>query len=267
MSAFQVGPVDAGKTCPYCRFPLKEGTAAVRCDGPGSCGTVHHAECWADGGGCAVFGCVNAGAAPSPGPKTNGPAKPQPPLPPPVPGPSRPPRDRTRWAVLAVAVLVAVGGVAAAAIVLTHRNSPVAIQPPPPPPPVQPPQPPQPPPPTPPAQNPNLIAAQKLAQIVEYSVQGRDDVQSGRYDAAIANRQATLQRLARLSGGTAQLQSAKRTLARAMQASLNADRAYASGDDPSYYNAQATTLKRQFVSEWNPIAAEYNLATYSEGDI
>jgi len=54
-----VSETAAGKTCPYCRFPLKEGARAVRC---GECGTVHHEECWQEGGGCAVLGCVDAGA-------------------------------------------------------------------------------------------------------------------------------------------------------------------------------------------------------------
>src|SRR5437879_939809 len=49
---------EAGKTCPYCRFPLKAGGAAERCD---ACGAVHHEECWRDGSGCAVLGCANAG--------------------------------------------------------------------------------------------------------------------------------------------------------------------------------------------------------------
>jgi Prokaryotic RING finger family 1 len=53
-------PEDVGKPCPYCRFPLKEGVPVHACE---SCGAVHHAECWADGGGCAVFGCTAAGTA------------------------------------------------------------------------------------------------------------------------------------------------------------------------------------------------------------
>lgn len=47
-------PADAGRACPYCRFPLKEGLAAERCD---SCRSLHHEDCWRDGGGCAVLGC------------------------------------------------------------------------------------------------------------------------------------------------------------------------------------------------------------------
>jgi hypothetical protein len=51
-------PEDVGKPCPYCRFPLKEGVPVHACE---SCGSVHHSECWADGGGCAVFGCTATG--------------------------------------------------------------------------------------------------------------------------------------------------------------------------------------------------------------
>ncbi len=54
---------DAGRSCPYCRFPLKEGAAAERCDG---CNSLHHEDCWQDGGGCAVLGCVRAGTATAP---------------------------------------------------------------------------------------------------------------------------------------------------------------------------------------------------------
>jgi Prokaryotic RING finger family 1 len=55
-----VTATDAGKICPYCRFPLKTGSDAERC---GGCQTIHHLECWGEGGGCAMFGCSNAGDA------------------------------------------------------------------------------------------------------------------------------------------------------------------------------------------------------------
>jgi hypothetical protein len=51
---------DAGRSCPYCRFPVKEGTAAERCD---SCSSLHHEDCWNDGCGCAVLGCQESGRA------------------------------------------------------------------------------------------------------------------------------------------------------------------------------------------------------------
>src|SRR5581483_3745864 len=59
MTAITTSTAEAGKVCPYCRFPLKEGSDAERCD---ACQTVHHAECWRDGAGCAVLGCANAGS-------------------------------------------------------------------------------------------------------------------------------------------------------------------------------------------------------------
>ncbi len=45
----------AGRTCPYCRFPLKPGGELMVC---GHCHSAHHADCWSDNGGCAVMGCV-----------------------------------------------------------------------------------------------------------------------------------------------------------------------------------------------------------------
>jgi Prokaryotic RING finger family 1 len=66
MAQLVVDAGSVGKPCPYCRFPLKSGMTAESCD---ACSTIHHRECWEEGGGCAVFGCVNAGvqaASPSP---------------------------------------------------------------------------------------------------------------------------------------------------------------------------------------------------------
>jgi TM2 domain-containing membrane protein YozV len=39
--------------CPYCRTGVEEGEG-VSCEG---CGTPHHAECYAENGGCTLFGC------------------------------------------------------------------------------------------------------------------------------------------------------------------------------------------------------------------
>ncbi len=44
--------------CPYCRTEVGE-SEGERKDCPG-CGTPHHADCFAENGGCTVFGCVNA---------------------------------------------------------------------------------------------------------------------------------------------------------------------------------------------------------------
>lgn len=43
--------------CGYCHTPIKTETEVVRCP---VCRTIHHPECWRDGGGCAIFGCKNA---------------------------------------------------------------------------------------------------------------------------------------------------------------------------------------------------------------
>jgi hypothetical protein len=50
----KVTAAEAGRTCPYCQFPLKSGAAASACP---ACGSVHHTECWTDNAGCAVLGC------------------------------------------------------------------------------------------------------------------------------------------------------------------------------------------------------------------
>jgi TM2 domain-containing membrane protein YozV len=44
--------------CPYCRTAVGE-AEGERKDCPG-CGTPHHADCFAENGGCTVFGCANA---------------------------------------------------------------------------------------------------------------------------------------------------------------------------------------------------------------
>lgn len=44
--------------CPYCRTEVGEAEGEGK-DCPG-CGTPHHADCYAENGGCTVFGCANA---------------------------------------------------------------------------------------------------------------------------------------------------------------------------------------------------------------
>jgi len=46
--------------CPYCRSEVSE-SEGERKDCPG-CGTPHHADCFAENGGCTVFGCSEAPA-------------------------------------------------------------------------------------------------------------------------------------------------------------------------------------------------------------
>ena len=50
--------------CPYCRCPIEElEREPIVCSG---CGTPHHSDCYAENGGCTVFGC---NAAPDEEPK------------------------------------------------------------------------------------------------------------------------------------------------------------------------------------------------------
>jgi TM2 domain-containing membrane protein YozV len=50
--------------CPFCRCPVEEPEGeAIICPG---CGTPHHSDCYAENGGCTVFGC---NAAPEEEPK------------------------------------------------------------------------------------------------------------------------------------------------------------------------------------------------------
>jgi len=44
----------AGRICPFCQSVVKPGEGSIRCS---SCGTLHHAECWAENGGCTILGC------------------------------------------------------------------------------------------------------------------------------------------------------------------------------------------------------------------
>jgi hypothetical protein len=42
------------EVCPYCRGPIANEETPAVCDG---CGTRHHADCYAENGGCTIFGC------------------------------------------------------------------------------------------------------------------------------------------------------------------------------------------------------------------
>ncbi|HEV7493336.1 RING finger protein [Baekduia sp.] len=117
---------EAGRSCPYCRFALKQGSSIVEC---GYCRALHHAECWIDNGGCSIMGC--AGAA-SPG--ATAPAAVPPPPPPPVQqqpaayaSPPPPPdsgRGRSSTAlILAVLVLALAVAGGATALVVSSGNS------------------------------------------------------------------------------------------------------------------------------------------------
>jgi len=111
---------EAGRPCPYCRFALKPGAAAIACP---TCHAPHHGDCWDDNGGCALVGCASGpnhvGAGKPPAGKGALPTPVQPAAaapPPPVPGAATAvapaPRGR-RWLLLGV-VLLAVAAIGAA---------------------------------------------------------------------------------------------------------------------------------------------------------
>ena len=47
------------EVCPYCRGPIANEEPLAVCDG---CGTRHHGDCYAENGGCTIFGCSCAPA-------------------------------------------------------------------------------------------------------------------------------------------------------------------------------------------------------------
>ena len=135
-------PEMVGRTCPYCRFDLKEGVTVIPCP---VCEAVHHDDCWEENGGCAVALCAGGPSyeeapqqEPEPEPEPPAPpplppvevSKPESPVapaqPPPPPGPP-PPRSgtpsRSRWIPFIAAAIVLLGGATAAAIVLTRHHS------------------------------------------------------------------------------------------------------------------------------------------------
>jgi hypothetical protein len=265
-----VSAAEAGKTCPYCRFPLKAGSAAERCDG---CGTVHHEECWRDGNGCAVHGCVNAGRFV---PEAAAAASSQTTIGAPAAMSYMPPTSASngnRNLIIGLVGGLLVAGVGVGAFVLARGTSS----------------------PGPPQSSPPAVTtvqtvtqsstassattrrraqsaaerrvAQKLVSIIAYSQQGRVAVRSGRYSDAIANRQSTLDQLSAVTGGSLRVQRARATLQSAIEASLESDQAYASGGDASSSDARATQMKRIFVGQFNPIALKYGLPTFRPDDI
>jgi Prokaryotic RING finger family 1 len=111
MTDSQVATGDiAGRTCPYCFSPLKEGGSISTCP---TCAAVHHSECWRENGGCAITSC--AGGPPEPGE-----GRQEAPVSPEADGKQRatePRRRRTgRIAAVAAVVLAAAGGVTAVAL-------------------------------------------------------------------------------------------------------------------------------------------------------
>jgi hypothetical protein len=287
MALVEVSQAEAGKTCPYCRFPLKGGARAERCDG---CGTLHHEECWVDGNGCAVHGCPQVGvlrstaitqvAAPPPPPPSGypQPAYPQQTYPtggyPPGYEPQKPRRNLGLPIGIGIGVLFA--AVAAGAFILAGGSHKTAT----------PPTTTQPPvttasggvttvvvttTPVVPHPAPSVPAeervARQLAAVVRYSQQGREDVRSGQYSDAIANRQVAISRLQAITGGSVRVEEAKNTFLQALQYSLQSDESYASGQSATSSDASATATKKVFVQQFNPIARRWGLATFNYIDI
>ncbi|MEV4422449.1 hypothetical protein AB0L40_21105 [Patulibacter sp. NPDC049589] len=104
---------EAGRSCPYCRFPLKPGTGVAEC---GSCHAVHHDECWEEGGGCAVVGC-NATS------ETRTLVTPAAPPPRPASPATALSRSRTPWSLAVAGVTLVVVLVAAAVVLLGGDDS------------------------------------------------------------------------------------------------------------------------------------------------
>lgn len=117
----------AGRNCPYCRFPIKEGTEVTVCP---TCGSVQHTECWTENQGCAITACASGPAtAPTTPPATTPmhtvpaaavvPRTPRAgPAPIPYVPPGRPPRDQARNGVLfASLVAILMLGVALAFVI------------------------------------------------------------------------------------------------------------------------------------------------------
>jgi hypothetical protein len=288
---------EVGRACPYCRFPLKDGIGVHRCD---TCGAVHHEDCWHEGHGCAVFGCTGSARGTTELPVTNPngveasppratapqgatPVSPIPSTAPPQfhqvvnlpasnPLARRVVRRRGALGLLLCLALVA-GAFAAYAIASSHKTRVVVrtIRP------------------ATPASSPRSAgssagsaqqsdrtgtqsadaeaAARQLNGIIRYSLAGRTDAQTGNYQTAIANRQTVLRRLGEIDVSNRMIARAVGTLRQAMDASLRADRAFASGSDPTAYDNEATADKARFASEWSTIASQYGLPQYSAGAI
>lgn len=47
------------EVCPYCRTKIAEDEHSIACE---ACGTLHHADCYAENCGCTIFGCSKAPA-------------------------------------------------------------------------------------------------------------------------------------------------------------------------------------------------------------
>jgi hypothetical protein len=119
---------DAGRSCPYCRFPIKEGAQVAAC---GVCNAPHHLECWQENSGCAVVACGGGPNAAGERPTVVVPPQAsyaQSPAPSWVPPPQRS-RGVNGWLIAAVVVLaLAAGGGITAFLVQRQAAPPPAAQ-------------------------------------------------------------------------------------------------------------------------------------------
>jgi hypothetical protein len=109
---------------------------------------------------------------------------------------------------------------------------------------------------------------------------------AGTIQQAVTSRKQLLSQLNSLPGASSLPASMIQSLSQAWQASISADQDYAawaqdeaSGNctpndtnNANYQAAngpdsQATTLKAAFISQWNPIASQYGLQTYQQGQL
>ncbi len=119
-----------GRNCPYCQCEIDAGERSIVCP---TCGIPHHEECWQENGGCTTYGCEN-----SPQVRQNQGQRPVMPTAPgnrPVPQWARPapgwPRPTSRraspqvafgvLAVMAVAVVIIIIGLAGSAFLDESR--------------------------------------------------------------------------------------------------------------------------------------------------
>jgi len=283
METREVTREEAGRSCPYCRFPLKQGSQAASCP---ECGALHHTDCWEEGR-CAVVGCAGGpgGAESALPPATKGTpvvVEPERAVRPEAPETAAPQPPGTggssnaRYAVIgAFVALVAVIAALAGIIVLggdddsgggstsspadsgqqaapgtgsaSDDGSNVQAQR---------------------RQLQNVKAANRISLLLKRSTEGRDASVDGYYEAALANRESILATLRTITRARGAVERARLKFIEAMEESVEANRAYLDDRDPSVYNQTATRLKQELADIWNgSVAYEFGLDPISSGAI
>ncbi len=295
MARIIVSAAQTGKSCPYCRFPLKGGTEAMACD---RCGAIHHLDCWSEGGGCAVVGCIadhaleettemaavdrsrkvipvfkEAPRQPLPPPGTQAVSEPAP------DGPSAGGNGRAILVGLGCGLVIVVLGLGALFLIQNSNSDeagPTATS------------------gsettgleaqiekkqaeirqmkangPTGPATG-NQNGAQKMSFLLSKSVEGRSLSVAGDEAGAIRNRREILNSLRAIDGTTGGVESARQAFISAMRESIlaNEDRLY-NGLEASPHDDAATQEKQQLMAIWNSrVSSQFGVSPIaSEGDI